>query len=44
MRKRLIKKGLPAGAIGLIAALALAPGALASTVTVSSGTTVRVLE
>jgi Ca2+-binding RTX toxin-like protein len=39
-----MKKGLLAGLIGLVATLALAPAALASSVTVTSGTTVRVVE
>jgi Ca2+-binding RTX toxin-like protein len=44
MRKRLMKKGLLAGAIGLVSALAIVPSAPASTVTVSGGNTVRLLE
>jgi Ca2+-binding RTX toxin-like protein len=39
-----MKKGLFAGLIGLVATLALAPAALASSVTVTGGTTVRVVE
>jgi Ca2+-binding RTX toxin-like protein len=39
-----MKKGLLVGAIGIVWGLLAAPGALASTVTVSGGNTVRVLE
>jgi Ca2+-binding RTX toxin-like protein len=39
-----MKKALLAGLIGLAATLVLAPAALASSVTITSGTTVRVLE
>jgi Ca2+-binding RTX toxin-like protein len=44
MLKRPTLKGLLAGVIGLVSALAVVPSALASTVTVSGGNTVRVLE
>jgi len=44
MPKRRMKKGLLAGAIGVVSALAMAPSAMASAVTVSGGDTVRVLE
>jgi Ca2+-binding RTX toxin-like protein len=39
-----MQKGLLAGLVGVAAALVLAPAALASSVTVTSGTTVRVVE
>jgi Ca2+-binding RTX toxin-like protein len=44
MQEGFVKKGLQVGVLALVVGLLAAPGALASTVTVSGGNTVRVLE